>query len=104
MLANKALKEPIIGEIKFEEPKSQGMESLQDVMGFLEIGDPPSYLTKGEWKWLVRNAVRYCLIDKDLYLRGQDQVLRRFPIHKRKYLKYCMHVMMDYVVGILLTI
>ena len=79
VLASKALKEPIIGAVRFEEPKFQGVESLQDIMCFLEIGEPPSHLTKGERQWLVRKAVRYCLINKDLYLRGQDQVLRRVP-------------------------
>ena len=77
VLVNEALKEPIIGAIRFKEPKFQGVESLQDVMGFLQIGESPSHLTKGEQQWLVRKVVRYCLIDKDLYLRGQDQVLRR---------------------------
>ena len=71
-LASKALKEPMIGVVRLEEPKFQGMESLQDIMGFLKIGEPPPHLTKGERQWLVRKVVRYHLIDKDLYSRGQD--------------------------------
>ena len=48
VLASKALKEPIIRAVGFEEPKFQGVESLQDIMGFLKIGEPPLHLTKGE--------------------------------------------------------
>ena len=42
VLASKALKEPIIGAVRFE------VESLQDIIGFLEIGEPPLHFTKGE--------------------------------------------------------
>ena len=77
VLASKALKEPIIGVVRFEEPKFQGVESLKDIINFLEIGEPPLHLTKGERQWLVRKVVGYGIIDKDIYLRGQDQVLRR---------------------------
>ena len=48
VLANEVLKEPIIGAIRFEEPKFQGVESLQDVMGFLETRETPLHLNKGE--------------------------------------------------------
>ena len=58
-LASKSLKETTIGTVKLQEPKLQGKESLQDVISFLEIGEPPPSLTKGERRWLARKAVRY---------------------------------------------
>ena len=58
-LASDCLKEATIGALKLQEPKLQGKESLQDVISFLETGEPPSGLTKGERGWLARKAVRY---------------------------------------------
>ena len=40
-LASECLKEATIGAIKLQEPKLQGKESLQDVISFLETGEPP---------------------------------------------------------------
>ena len=45
-LASECLKEAI-GAVKLQEPKLQGKESLQDVISFLETGEPPPGLTKG---------------------------------------------------------
>ena len=47
-LASECLKEATIGAVKLQEPKLQGKESLQDVNSFLETGEPPPGLTKGE--------------------------------------------------------
>ena len=78
-LASECLKEAMIGAIKLQEPKLQGKESLQDVLSFLESGEPPPGLTKGERKWLARKAVRYRLIRDDLFCLGKDEVLRKVP-------------------------
>ena len=59
--------------------KLQGKEILEDVVCFLETGEPPPHLTKGERKWLARKAVRYKLINDDLFCQGKDQVLRKVP-------------------------
>ena len=69
----------MIGAIKLQEPKLQGKESLQDVLSFLESGESPPGLTKGERKWLARKAVRYRLIRDHLFCLGKDQVLRKVP-------------------------
>jgi len=58
-LASECFKEVTVGAIKLQEPKLQGKESLQDVLCFLEIGEPPPYSTKGERRWLVRKKLRY---------------------------------------------
>ena len=47
-LANECLREVTVGAVKLQEPKLQGRESLQDVLCFLEIGEPPPHSTKGE--------------------------------------------------------
>ena len=46
--ANECLQEVTVGAVKLQEPKMQGRESLQDVLCFLETGEPPPHLTKGE--------------------------------------------------------
>ena len=74
-LASECLKEVTVGAVKLQEPKLQGKESLQDVLCFLETGEPPPRSTKGERRWLARKAVRYQLINKDLFCKGKDQVL-----------------------------
>ena len=81
-LASECLREVTIGAIKLQEPKLQGRESLQDVICFMETGEPPPQLTKGERRWLARKAVRYQLINEDLFCTGKDQVLRKVPSHK----------------------
>ena len=57
ILASKSLKEVAVGAIKLQEPRLQGKESLHEVMCFLETGEPPPHLTKGERRWLARKAV-----------------------------------------------
>ena len=78
-LANQSLKEVTVGAVKLQEPRLQGKESLGDVVCFLEIGEPPPHLTKGERRWLARKAVRYRLINDGLLCQGRDQVLRKVP-------------------------
>ena len=58
-LDSECLREVIVGVVKLQEPKMQGRESLQDVWCFLETGEPPPNLNKGERRWLARKAVRY---------------------------------------------
>ena len=66
-LASESMKECMIGEIKFQEPAMQGKESLQDIMCFLETRQLLDHLTKGQQDWLAKKAVRYKLINEDLY-------------------------------------
>ena len=75
VVANECLQEVTVGAVKLQEPKMQGRESLQDVLCFLEIGEPPPHSTGGERRWLARKAVRYRLIREDLFCMGKDQVL-----------------------------
>ena len=103
-LASECLKEAMIGAIKLQEPKLQGKESLQDVLSFLESGEPPPGLTKGERKWLARKAVRYRLIRDDLFCLGKDQVLRKVPLLVEKFTEFFTLVIMMFVVGTLLKI
>ena len=74
-LASECWKEATIGAIRLQEPKLQGKESLQDVINFLETGEPPPHLTKGERHWLARKAVRYRFLNEDFFSLGKDQVL-----------------------------
>ena len=78
-LASECLQEVIVEAVKLQEPKLQGKESLQDVLCFLEMGEPPPHSTKGERRWVARKAVRYRLIGEDLLCMGTDQVLRKVP-------------------------
>ena len=78
-LASESLKEVTVGAVKLQEPKLQGKESMHDVICFLETGEPSPHLTKGEQRWLERKAVRYRLINEDLFCQGKDQVLRKVP-------------------------
>ena len=78
-LASECLKEVTMGAVKLQETTMQGRESLEDVICFLETGEPPLHLTKGERRWLARKAVRYKLINEDLFCQGKDQVLWKVP-------------------------
>ena len=46
-LASECLKEVTVGAVKLQEPKMQGRESLQDVLCFLETGEPPPHSQGG---------------------------------------------------------
>ena len=78
-LASEWLRGVTIGAVKLQEPRMQGRESLQDIWCFLETREPPPGLNKGERRWLARKAVRYRLINDDLFCQGRDQVLRKVP-------------------------
>ena len=71
-LADEFLKEVTVGAVKLQEPKLQGRESLQDVLCFLETREPLPHSTKGERRWLAMKAVRYRIINKDLFCQGKD--------------------------------
>ena len=68
-----------MGAVKLQEPKLQGRESLQDVLCFVETREPPPHSTRGETRWLARKAMRYQLIDEDLFCLGKEQVLWKLP-------------------------
>ena len=100
-LASECLKEFTVGAIKLQEPRLQGREFLHDVLCFLETGEPPPHLTKGERRWLARKSVRYKLINEDLFSpRGRTKCLGR-SLPKRTYIASSIHVTMMYVAGIL---
>ena len=78
-LASECLREVIVGDVKLQEPELKGRESLQDVLCFLEKGEPLPHSTKGERRWLARKTVRYRLIGEDIFSMGKDQVLQKVP-------------------------
>ena len=61
----------MVGAIQFQEPRLQGKEELHDILCFLDTGQAPSHLTKGERRWLAKKAVRYRLINEELYCMGK---------------------------------
>ena len=103
-LASECLKEAMVGAIKLQRPKLQGKESLQDVLSFLQAGEPPPSLTKGERRWLARKAVRYRLIKDDLFCLGKDQVLRTRSLLVEIFIEFFTLVIMMFVVDTLLKI
>ena len=54
--------------------------SLMEVCEFLDGGDFPKGLNSTQRKRLVVRAFQYMVVDKDLYHKGKDGVLRRVPI------------------------
>ena len=97
-LASESLKVVTVGVVKLQDPKLQGKESLHDVICFLETGEPPPHLTKGERRWLARKAVRCRLINEDLFCQGKDQVLKKVP--SQEDIHRILHpAIMMYVVG-----
>ena len=78
-LASECLKEVTIRVVKLQEPKMKGRESLQDVWCFLETGEPPPGLNKGERRWLARKTVKFRIINIDLFSQGRNQVLKKVP-------------------------
>ena len=54
--------------------------SLEEVCEFLDGGDFPKGLNSTQRKRLVVRASQYIMVDKDLYHKGKDGVLRRVPI------------------------
>ena len=76
-LAGKKLNEFMIGAISFPKPRFNGNQHLQDVIRFLETGECPQEMEKGQKKWLAKKAAKYTLINEQLYCKGKDLVLRR---------------------------
>ena len=74
-LASECLKVVMVGAIRLQEPKVEGRESLEDVVCFLETREAPPHLTKGERRWLAQKALRYKLINNNLFCQGKDQIL-----------------------------
>ena len=72
VLANECLPEVTLGAVKLQEPKMQGRVSIYDVLCLLETREPPPHSTRGERRWLARKAMRYQLIDEDLFSMGKD--------------------------------
>ena len=69
----------MVGGIKFQEPKMQGLEELEDIKYFLLTGECPRHLDKVQQHRLVTKVTSYQLIGEDLYHKGKDLVLRRVP-------------------------
>ena len=80
LLANEQL-EVHIGAIKFQEPKLQGQEMLEDILFFLHSGECPKNMEFQSPKLhrLVKKSLSYQLIGDDLYHKGKDLILRRVP-------------------------
>ena len=70
---------------------------MQDILCFLDNRQAPSHLTKGERRWLARKAVQYCLVNKELYCMGKDQVLRKVPTKEE--ISTILHAFHDGVCG-----
>ena len=78
-LAAMKMEEAMVGAVIVQRPLQQGKEDLEDVLHFLEQGEAPKHLTKGERQWLARKATRYRMVNDCLYCLGKDGVLRRVP-------------------------
>ncbi|MCO5611156.1 hypothetical protein L7F22_065406 [Adiantum nelumboides] len=76
-LASEQLQEVIVGAIKLQNPLFQGSDCMHDIVNFLETGECPQDMSKGQRQWLVRKATKYRLINEHLYCKGKDLVLRR---------------------------
>ena len=73
------------------------------MISFLERGEPPPGLTKGERGWLARKAVRYRLIKDDLFCKGRIKYFgRSLPVEI--FIEFFTLVIMMFVVGTLLKI
>ncbi|MCO5559388.1 hypothetical protein L7F22_012987 [Adiantum nelumboides] len=81
-LASAQLQEVIMGGIKLQNPLFQGSDCMHDIVNFLETGECPQDMSKGQRQWLVRKATKYRLINEHLYCKGKDLVLRRVPHSK----------------------
>ncbi|MCO5560853.1 hypothetical protein L7F22_014473 [Adiantum nelumboides] len=80
LASEQLLGEVVIGAIVLKEPLFQGSDCMQDIVDFLNSGECPGGLTKGQRQWLVCKATRYRLINDNLYCKGKDRVLRKVPL------------------------
>ncbi|MCO5612825.1 hypothetical protein L7F22_067096 [Adiantum nelumboides] len=53
-LASAGLQEVIVGAIKLQNPLFQGSDCMHDIVNFLETGERPQDMEKGQQQWLVR--------------------------------------------------
>ncbi|MCO5588917.1 hypothetical protein L7F22_042878 [Adiantum nelumboides] len=74
-LASEQLQEVTVGVVALQQPQFQGSDCMPDILHYLETGECPKVLSKGQRKWLVRKATKFRLINDDLYCKGNDQVL-----------------------------
>lgn len=79
LLVNQSVEGVVVGVVKFQEPKMQGTEDLQDIKKFLLTGECPKHLDKVQRHRLVAKVVSYQLIGGELYHKGKDLVLRKVP-------------------------
>ncbi|MCO5602168.1 hypothetical protein L7F22_056296 [Adiantum nelumboides] len=82
-LASEQLQEVIVGAIKFQNPLFQGSDCMHDIVNFLETGECPQDMSKGQRQWLVCKATKYRLMNDHLYCKGKDLVMRRVPQLRR---------------------
>ncbi|MCO5582409.1 hypothetical protein L7F22_036303 [Adiantum nelumboides] len=94
-LASEQLQEVIVGAINFQNLLFQGSDCMHDIVNFLEIGECPQDMSKGQRQWLVCKVTKYRLINEHLYCKGKDLVMRR--VHHSKDI---MQVLTSYHEGI----
>ena len=68
----------MLAGMKFQCPKMQGAEDLEDVKHFLLTRECPWHLDKAQ-RQLFFKVTSYQLTGDDLYHKGKDLVLRRVP-------------------------
>ncbi|MCO5600553.1 hypothetical protein L7F22_054667 [Adiantum nelumboides] len=78
-LASEQLQEVIVGAIKLQNPLFHGSDCMHDIVNFLETGECPQDMSKGQRQWLFRKATKYRLINEHLYYKGKDLVMQRVP-------------------------
>ncbi|MCO5598922.1 hypothetical protein L7F22_053021 [Adiantum nelumboides] len=81
-LACEQLQEVIVGAIKLQNPLFQGSDCMHDIVNFLETGECPQDMSKGQRQYLVCKATKYTLINEHLYCKGKDLVMRKVPHSK----------------------
>ena len=68
-LANDQMETVVVGVIKFQEPKMEGCDALQDIRYFFLMGECPKHLDKVQKHRLVSRALPYQLLGEELYKR-----------------------------------
>ncbi|MCO5552515.1 hypothetical protein L7F22_006027 [Adiantum nelumboides] len=79
-LANEQLQEVIVGAIKLQNPLFQGSDCMHDIVNFLETGECPQDMSKGQRQWLVPSKILEKQIDnlasnEDTYNREIGEIL-----------------------------
>ncbi|MCO5603592.1 hypothetical protein L7F22_057743 [Adiantum nelumboides] len=73
-LASEQLQEVIVGAIKLQNPLFQGSDCMHDIVNFLETGECPQDMSKGQRQWLV--------CDRHLTYEPQTPILSYGPFEK----------------------